>query len=312
MTSPHLSFFCALDNLPRLDASVLADRFERDHQQFVQRRWIVPAGHLTHVMVPFLDSEQEVEVDVDVDANRYSYCSPLNGRTVVQPLAGIALYSIVIGSWLADLSALIGIEDRRRSSNICRIPNHLWHLGEQRIAGTHNFAPVFIARAWSRAPRDKVAAVLADSVWSRGGVVLCPSRTNASLPRDHMLRGLDEYIRAVDRTDYFDADAFDRVISGYVSPIGELEPEQFFSGTRLKLPHFKSSICLTEARAKILKYMWGTEGSPPPVMSWAEVNGATTVNTGFQSFDDAFGGKAVREEVLELVKRSKYRVRRNT
>ena len=47
-------------------------------------------------------------------------------------------------------------------------------------------------------------------------------------------------------------------------------------------------------------------------MSWAEVNGATTVNTGFQSFDDAFGGKAVREEVLELVKRSKYRVRRNT
>ena len=168
MTSPHLSFFCALDNLPRLDASVLADRFGRDHQQFVQRRWIVPAGHLTHVMVPFLDSEQEVEVDVDVDANRYSYCSPLNGRTVVQPLAGIALYSIVIGSWLADLSALIGIEDRRRSSNICRIPNHLWHLGEQRIAGTHNFAPVFIARAWSRAPRDKVAAVLADSVWSAG------------------------------------------------------------------------------------------------------------------------------------------------
>jgi hypothetical protein len=73
-----------------------------------------------------------------------------------------------------------------------------------------------------------------------------------------------------------------------------------------------SSIELTEARAKIIKHMWGTEGSPPPVMSWVEVNGAVTVNTGFQSFDDAFGGKAAREEVLELLRRGRYRVRRNT
>ena len=111
MTSPHLSFFLALDNLPRLDASVLADRLGRDYQQLLQRRWVVPAGHLTHVMVPFLDSEQEVEIDVDEDAGRYSYCSPLNGRTIVQPLAGIALYSIQMDTWLADLAALIGFEE---------------------------------------------------------------------------------------------------------------------------------------------------------------------------------------------------------
>ena len=47
--------------------------------------------------------------DIDEDAGRYSYCSPLNGRTIVQPLAGIALYSIQMDSWLADLAALIGI-----------------------------------------------------------------------------------------------------------------------------------------------------------------------------------------------------------
>jgi len=263
-------------------------------------------------MVPFLDSEQEVEVDVDEDAGRYSYCSPLNGRTVVQPLAGIALYSIQMDSWLADLSALIGIEDRRRSSNICRTPNHLWHLGEQRIAGTHDFAPVFVSRAWSRAPQDKITAVLADAVWPRGGVVLCPTRTNASLPRDHTLRGLDEFVRMADGADAFDTDAFDRVLRGYATHVGEPEPAQFFSGKRLKLPHMESSIDLTEARAKIIKLMWGTEGSAPPVMSWKEVNGAVTVNTGFQSFDDAFGDKVAREEVIELVSRGKYRVRRNT
>ncbi len=214
MTSPYLSFFLALDNLPRLDASVLADRLGRDYQQFLQRRWVVPAGHLTHVMVPFLDSEQEVEIDVDEDAGRYSYCSPLNGRTIVQPLAGIALYSIQMDSWLADLAALIGIEERRRSSQICRTPNHLWHLGEQRIAGTHDFAPVFVSRAWSRAPQDKITAVLADTVWPRGGVVLCPRRTNASLPRDHTLRGFDEFVRVTDGADAFDTDAFDRVLRG--------------------------------------------------------------------------------------------------
>ena len=312
MTSPYLSFFLALDNLPRLDASVLADRLGRDYQQFLQRRWVVPAGHLTHVMVPFLDSEQEVEVDVDEDAGRYSYCSPLNGRTIVQPLAGIALYSIQMDSWLADLAALIGIEERRLSSQICRTPNHLWHLGEQRIVGTHDFAPVFVARAWSRAPQDKITAVLADTVWPRGGVVLCPRRTNASLPRDHTLRGFDEFVRVTDGADAFDTDAFDRVLRGYATNVGEPESVQFFNGKRLKLPHMASSIELTEARAKIIKLMWGTEGSAPPVMSWKEVNGSVTVNTGFQSFDDAFGDKVAREEVIELVSRGKYRVRRNT
>lgn len=312
MMSPHLSFFLALDNLPRLDASVLADRLGRDYQQFLQRRWIVPAGHLTHVMVPFLDSEQEVEVDVDEDAGRFSYRSPQNGRTVAQPLADIALYSIQMDSWLADLAALIGIEDRRRSTNLCRTPDHLWHLGEQRIAGTHDFAPVFVGRAWSRAPQDTTNTVLADAVWPRAGVVLRPRRSDALLPRDHAMRGLDEFVRVVNGTDEFDTDAFDRVLRGYVTAVGEPEPEQFFSGTRLKLPHFASSIDLTEARAKIVKYMWGTEGSAPPVMSWVEVNGAVTVNTGFQSFDDAFGGKAAREEVIELVRRGRYRVRRNT
>jgi len=310
--SPHLSFFLALENLPRLDAPVLATSLGRDCPRFLSRRWIVPAGFLTHVMVPFLDSEQEVEVEIDEDAGRFSYRSPQNGRTVAHPLADIALYSIQMDSWLADLATLIGIEDRRRSANLCRTPNHLWHLGELRIAGTHDFAPMFVGRSWSRAPQDKATAVLADAVWPRGGVVLCPRRIDTTLPRDHTMRGLDEFVRVVNGADEFDTDAFDRVLRGYVTAVGEQEPVQFFNGSRLKLPHFTASMELSDARAKIIKQMWGTEGSAPPVMSWAEVNGAVTVNTGFQSFDDAFGGKAAREEVIELVKRGKYRVRRNT
>lgn len=307
--SPHLSFFLALDNLPRLDAPILATSLGGDCQQFLQRRWITPAGFLTHVMVPFLDSEQEVEVDIDENAGRYSYRSPQNGRTVAQPLADIALYSIQMETWLADLAALIGIEDRRRSANKCRTPGHLWHLGEQRIAGTHDFAPVFVGRAWSRAPQDKATAVLADAVWPRGGVVLRPRRAEGSLPRDHVMRGLDEFVRVVDGADAFDADAFDRVLRGYVTAIGEAEPEQFLRGLRIKLPHFIASVELSEARATIIKQMWGTEGQPAPQMTWAEVN--RVANTGYQSFDNAFDDTPSREDLIEKVSRGKYRLRRN-
>lgn len=307
--SPHLSFFLALDNLPILDAPIMATSLGRDWPQFLQRRWIIPAGHLTHVMVPFLDSEQEVEVDVDVDAGRYSYCSPLNGRTVVQPLADIALYSILMDSWLADLAALIGIEERRRSSNICRTPGHLWHLGDLRIAGTHDFAPVFAGRAWSGAPQDKTIAVLADAAWSRGGVVLCPRRLDASLPRDHALRGLDEFVSVADGKEVFDSEAFDRVLRSYVTAVGEREPEQFLSGTRVKLPHFATSRLVSATRAAILKVMWGMEGKTPPAMKWADVK--TQVRSAAKSFDEAFGDKKTREDFLVLVKTGgHYQVRR--
>ena len=63
-------------------------------------------------------------------------------------------------------------------------------------------------------------------------------------------------------------------------------------------------------RAKIVKQMWSADGKNAPEVSWAEVN--RIANTGYQSFDDAFGGKAEREDVIALVKRGKYRLRRNT
>ena len=129
------------------------------------------------------------------------------------------------------------------------------------------------------------------------------------MPRDHVMRALDEFVRVDDGQDVFDASAFDRVLRGYVTPSGVPEPLQFFQGNRLKLPHFAASRELSPERAKIIKQMWGVEGKAAPEMSWAEVNGIA--NTGYQSFDDAFGGKAEREDVIDLVKRGKYRVRRN-
>lgn len=307
--SLHLRFFAAIDRLPSLDTLVLATSLGPDWPQFMQRGWVTDEGHLTHVMAPFLDSECEVEIEADPDAGCYRYRSPLNGRTVVQPLNEIALCGIQIEPWLADLALLIGIEDRRRASRPCRTPNHLWHLGDLRVAGTHDFAPVFVGRAWAHAPDADTSSVLADSVWPRSGVVLQACRTHAVLPRDHVIRTLDEFVRVDGGQDVFDANAFDRVLHGYVTPSGAPEPVEFFQGNRLKLPHFPESRELSAERAKIIKQMWSADGKAAPAVSWAEVN--RIANTGYQSFDDAFGGKTEREDVIDLVKRGKYRIRRN-
>ena len=307
--SLHLRFLIAIDRLSSLATPVLVTTLGRDCTQFLQRGWVTAEGHLTHVMAPFLDSECEVEIETDPDAGCYRYRSPLDGRTVVQPLNEIALYGLQIEPWLVDLARLIGIEERRRTSRPCRTPQHLWHLGDLRVAGTHDFAPVFVGRAWARAPVADTSSVLADSVWSRGGVILQARRVQADLPRDHVIRALDEFVRMDDGRDIFDASAFDRVLRGYVTPSGAPEPVEFFQGNRLKLPHFPESRELSAERAKIIKQMWSADGKAAPEVSWAEVN--RVANTGYQSFDDAFGGKAEREDVIALVKRGKYRIRRN-
>ena len=309
--SAHLHFLATLERLPRIDHHVMTGALALCIPDFLQRHWITADDYLTHVMVPFLDSEQEVEVDIDVDAAVYRYRSlQQRSRIVERPLAEIALYSLQVDTWLTDLASLIGIEPRHLSRNRSCVPEHLWHLGDVRIAGKHDFAPVFVARAWERAPEDAVRMVLGDAIWARGGILLRHQRSPASLPHDHVMRALDEFVCVDSGQDVFDASAFDRVLRGHVTPSGVPEPLQFFQGSRLKLPHFVASRELAPERAKIIKQMWGIEGKASPEMSWAEVNGIAC--TGYQSFDDAFGGKALREDVIEkLPQRGKYRVRRN-
>lgn len=308
--SVHLSFLEVLEWLPQIDSRVMANGLGRCRAEFLQRRWITVEDYLTHVMVPFLDSEQEVEVEIDQDAAVYRYRSPQQrSRTVERPLADIALYALQVDVWLNDLASLIGIDDRRCSNHRPRVPGHLWHLGDIRVVGTHDFAPVFVVRAWERAPATEMTSTLSDPIWPRGGIVLRHQRGSVELLRDHVMRGLHEFVRVDDGQDIFDASAFDRVLRGFVTPLGEPEPLQFFQGNRLKLPHFSESREISAERVKIIKQMWGVEGRSAPEMSWVEVN--RIANTGYQSFDDAFGGKAEREDVIVKSGRAKYRVRRN-
>ncbi len=210
----------------------------------------------------------DLEADIDEDAGVFRYRSPQQrSRIITRPLSDIVLYALRIDTWPTDLCSLIGIKQRQLSQQRTRVPDHLWHLGNARIAGTHDFAPVFVGRLWERALASETTPVLCDPVWPRGGVLLRHRPSSDSLPRDHVMRSLNDFVRVEDGQDVFDASAFDRVLRGFVTASRDDEPEQFLQGLRVKLPHFEKSRLVSEIRAAILKFMWGVEGKTPPAMS---------------------------------------------
>ena len=73
--SPYLDYLARLEGLRTTQARVLFTLLGRGRGAFLQRGWVTPGDYLTHVMVPFFGSEQEVEVQIDEDAGVYRYRS---------------------------------------------------------------------------------------------------------------------------------------------------------------------------------------------------------------------------------------------
>jgi len=56
----HSDYLLALESARSLEENRLADELRGQAAAFRARRWVVADGHLTHILVPVLDSEQEV------------------------------------------------------------------------------------------------------------------------------------------------------------------------------------------------------------------------------------------------------------
>lgn len=307
--SVMLDYWARLDQRPSGSNYRLPYQLGPNFNHFKQAGWISPAGYLAAIGDEF-DLSEELEVEeIDEDAGIFRHIDPqYRWRKIEKPLASITLYEFRESAWLDTLITLIGINSRQVAKKRVLIPRYLWHLGDVRIQGTHAFAPMFIARLAAGAKLAELNAALADPIRPRG-IVLHINPPHQPLLGDHAFRQLSDFLYADNGQEQFDLPALDRVLRGYVSGADENDPEQFISPTRLKLPHFKTSREYSPERMKILKALWGIEGSPPPAMSWADTN--REANTGYQSFDDAFDTVKAREDVIEKVSRGKYRVRRN-
>lgn len=115
--SAHLSFLAALERLPRVESRVMATALGRCRPEFLQRRWITEEDYLTHVMVPFLNSEQEVEVEIDQDAAVYRYL--VNREDLVRLVAHLVTCR-EFNKWLAT-----GASCHNRA-RLCKL-GQTWH-----------------------------------------------------------------------------------------------------------------------------------------------------------------------------------------
>lgn len=306
----YIAFLAALEQAGDLAKPVCAFRMGRCTVEFVQRRWLRPAhAYLTRQMVSFLDGEIEVDVEIDEDAGVYRYRSPQwRSRILTRPLSEITLYDFCADAWLRDFAEWIGVEKADVKVQ-AHIPDHLWHLGDFRVGKTTEPAPVLIARRLASASVEALSSVLADPVWGRRGIVLMRDRPTLPLPGFHEVRALSEFIGPLEGGEQFDSASFVRVLRSLTPPGASDQRTQYLDGQDLLLPHFETAVRLSPARARIVKVSWGTDGYPPPIVTWAEIKIAA--HSSYQSFDDAFrDGKLRREDVFDLIEHGKYRLRR--
>ena len=210
----HLNYLLALERVRSIQERLLADELRGHATAFLARRWVVDDGHLTSILVPVLDSEQEVEVEIDEDLNTFSYRDPsCRGRVITRPLSEITLYSINLDAWMDEICELFMIEPSRWARNREVIAGCLWHLGDLRVGRTHRFAPMYLARRLRPTDTEWQNALLSTKRPGQG-IVLMAHDKDIELPNGHQTCGIDRLL--VDSGDGFgyDADLLHRLLKG--------------------------------------------------------------------------------------------------
>ena len=303
----HLSFLTMLERRARLNLAHLIIRIGSSFDEYHRRGWLYLDDYLPDIEVPFLDSEVCVEVEIDEPAGQYFYFSPSRrSLRVSRPLSDIALYRVAVDRWLDALSEVIGIRPIHQSRHRQRIEHHLWHLGDLRFDDSRRMYPIFVVLRPHLLSMEALTAVLTDPIWPESGLILVNDAQGISLPGHHAVRGLSELGWVTDDDEIvFDHFTLERLLN--LSSTGE-EPEQFLKGDKVKLPHFQSARDLSDMQIKVIKALWGDEGREPPAMRWVDVN--RIANTGYSSFDDAFGSPEVREDFVQKIRYGVYQLRR--
>ncbi len=272
--------------------------------------WLVPDGHLTHVMVPFLDSEEEVEVEADADAKTYTYRSPQqHGRIVTRPLDEIAIYRIHLDAVLDHVTALLKIRPTATTQRRCLVSEHLWYLGALRIGTTQVSVSIFYGRALQAAPDGVIVAKLADPLLGDGGIVLTPVAPEITLPLRRELRAIDDLLYVHDGQELFNLDALGRILSGMPADAGDFGPEWFDEASgRLMLRHLAQPVTFKGYQKKIISIFWKARDGAP--LRWTEDVMAQS-GSSLSTLDKAMGGREKRELCIDrLLPRGNYRLRR--
>lgn len=222
----HAEYLLALESARSLEERRLADELRGQAAAFLARRWVIADGHLTHILVPVLDSEQEVEVAVDDDRQTYCYLSPSSrGLVITRPLSGITLYAINLDAWMDDVCDLLEIEPSRRARSREVIAGYLWHLGDIRVGRTHRFAPIYLARRLTFPGTDCHPALISPKRPSQG-IVLIARDADIKLPNGHQTCGIDRLLVNSGAGITYDAELLHRLLKGISADADD--PDEYF------------------------------------------------------------------------------------
>lgn len=274
-------------------------------------QWFIPDGHLTHVPVPFLDSEDEVEVTVDEEAGQYRYVSVQRSRRVVtRPLAEIILYQINLNAILDHLVSMLNIHQTATARRQCLVPGHLWYLGDFRIGNTPASAPIFYGRALSAVPAGLLEVKLNSAIYEHAGIVLTSHIPTTTFAARHPPRLLDDFLHTAVEAEFFDVPALTRVLTGTSSPEHGHADEWFdeICG-RLKLRHLQKAETFVGIQKNIIAMYWRARDGD--CLEWTQ-DVKTQSGSVATTLDKAMGGKKRRELFINHTgTRGCYRLRRS-
>lgn len=299
----YAEFLTCLERARGIDTRVVADELRGCAAQFAARRWILPDGYQTSILVPVLSCEEEVEVAVDQGRGTYSYRSPAHPRRfLTRSLDEIAIYAFNVDAWLDAIADVLEFDNARRARKRDVIDGHLWHLGDLRVGRTHQFAPVYVARRLPQSVNDW-RQPLFDVIRPSHGIVITAGRLDVELPNGHQRCGLDDLLIANAHGITCDAEVLDRLLRG-VSADAAGHGEWFEERTgELKLAHMADSKVFKGKQRAVIAVFWKERGQAS--LKWSDV--VTRTDCGTEP-DNVFGKGAWREW-LDHVDYGRYRIR---
>ena len=300
----HSEFLRVLERARSIEDRLQSDDLRGHAADFLARRWVVADGHLTHLLVPVLDSEQEVEVDVDDDRQTYCYQSPgFRGRVVTRPLADITLYAINLDAWMDEVCKVLEIEPSQRARSREIITGHLWHLGNIRVGNTHRHAPIYIARRMNATDQELRQTLLSAKRPSQG-IVLTAHDVDIELPNSHQTCGIDRVLVSSGDGITYDADLLHRLLKGTGADADD--PDEYFDADigELKLACVAEPKTFKGKQKDVIAMFW--KARQQHSLKWSEVVTRTSCQ---KDPDSVFGSEWSRW--LERIEgqRGHYRLR---
>ena len=265
----YSEYLLALERARGLEEPLQSDDLRGHATAFLARRWVIADGHLTHILVQVLDSEQEVDVEIADDQQTYSYRSPgCRGRLVTRPLSDITLYAINLDAWMDDVCTVLQIEPSQRARSREVITDHLWHLGNIRVGNTHRHAPVYLARRMNASDQELRQALLS-AMRPGQGVVLTAHDVDTGLPNSHQTCGIDRLLVNAGEGITYDADLLQRLLKGTAADADD--PEEYFDSDtgELKLACVGDPKMFKGMQKNVIAMFW--KARQQHSLKWSEV-----------------------------------------